>query len=956
MSSFTPPIRTISSNTLGSMSSLTPSAPIGAASMVMNVKVTHKDSLYYICTSLMRRLKKVPGIKPYMELAYTRAEENAEKQALAISTATTSSTLDSNEISRTQSRKSGRTGLVVDSARSRTLMSLSERSRKSQLSIASSTSSRDSEYGPMNHWNSTLFTFAAGVLPSQIPHDPVTPICNLFQQGAPLCLIFNVIRPEHKIDVVSSDDLKVCKMSVYQFLSACKLHLNIRDDELFPITSVFSDDIRNLLEVIHSVNLVLDLDPRFDVSPVEDQLVVSDERSKVVKELVESERKYVYDLETLCKYKDELMKRELISSDDINMLFPNLNEIVDFQRRILVGLECNAVVPSEYQRLGSVFVHAGVEGFQIYEAWSLFQNSAIEFITKEADSLMQSSSVIGSPYELQSFLIKPVQRLCKYPLLLKSLLKLSKETWPNYGELQDAYDIVCEVGNTINEAQRKSENIQLLKRLQEQVVDWKGFSLSGVGELLYANVVMVKDLLNEGHSGEKEVHCYLFEHVIYLFKEHREKSGFLGGHRKSSGSAGTSSHHKSYGSDKNRNSGGTSSANRRLSLNGVVYINKIYRVTSSDTSPYFSAGQGHYLTLRWRGNRDTGGCVFKFRSEEHMGQWEAAILRLSGCTGGTPDYSYGSAPASAHQSTASIPESSTSYFSAASTVRHRTSSAGGNPSMPNTANGGVVNGGGYPSLPPVPLSGFPQLVSKKKRSVSSPAAYLPRVRTLSSSDLPPVPQYDNLSSKFSRMNISPSNLKFTQASVSYTSTPGGVGTYTSTPGSAGAHTGTPGGPVANGTAISQNPMAPPTSGIYKLQQFAPQHQENRRMSPAPKSAPPNVYSRRQRSVSSNRSFSPFDNRIRMRLVYGGDGECVHVSVNPDTTYGELTRILVDKLNYVMVADGVAKRFDASLIKLKFQDEDGDMIRFQDDADWAIAKDMLAEISDEERRILTLKVY
>lgn len=94
----------------------------------------------------------------------------------------------------------------------------------------------------------------------------------------------------------------------------------------------------------------------------------------------------------------------------------------------------------------------------------------------------------------------------------------------------------------------------------------------------------------------------------------------------------------------------------------------------------------------------------------------------------------------------------------------------------------------------------------------------------------------------------------------------------------------------------------------------------------------------------------------MRLVYGGDGECVHVSVNPDTTYGELTRILVDKLNYVMVADGVAKRFDASLIKLKFQDEDGDMIRFQDDADWAIAKDMLAEISDEERRILTLKVY
>ncbi len=1002
----------------------------------------------------MRRLKKVPGMTPYIELAYTRADENAEKQALAISAAVSSSSVDSVEkIPTSKSRKNSRVGLVGDSARSRAQTV----NGKSRISVASSTSSRDSDLGAMSHWNSTLFTFSAGVLPKPVAHDPVTPICNLFQQGAPLCLIFNAIRPEHKIDAVSSDDLKVCKMNVYQFLSACKLNLNIRDDELFPITSVFSDDIRNLLEVIHSVNLVLDLDPRFDVSPVEDQLVVSDERSKVVKELVESERKYVYDLELLCKYKDELMKKELISSDDINMLFPNMNEIVDFQRRILLGLECNAVVAPEFQRLGSVFVHAGVEGFQIYEAWSLFQNSAMEFITKEADSLIQSSSVIGSPYELQSFLIKPVQRLCKYPLLLKSLLKLTKESWQNYGELQTAYEITCEVGNTINEAQRKSENIQLLKQLQEQVVDWKGFSLSGVGELLYANVVTVKDLLNEGHSGEKEVHCYLFEHVIYFFKEHREKSGFLGGHRKSSGSSTPSSHHKSYGSDRNRNSGGLSSANHRLSLNGIVYINKIYRVTSSDTSPYFSAGQGHYLTLRWRGNRDTGGCVFKFRSEEHMGQWEAAILRLSGCTNGSSgnvstissisnignignnsinsnvsnaskasnmnnmnnmsnmsnissmnntsntsntsnisnisksDYSYVSAPASAHQSTASISEGSTSYFGAAPSSRLRTSSVAGMPGMPNSAASGTVNGGGYPSMPAGSLGSFPQPPGQKQRSVSSPAAYLPRVRTLSSSDLPPVPQYDNLSTNFSRMNISPGNLKFRQASISYTSAPGagggGGGGITPAPKAASgaptplgppialsastslgipSSTGTqkPNGPliansplVAKGPQSSQAPpipMGPPTAGIYKLQQFPPQHQESRRLGPAPISPPPNVFPRTGRSFSQ--PSSPFENRIRIKLVYGGNGECVHVSVSPGTSFVDLTAIIVDRLNYIMTADGAAKRYELGQIKLKFQDEDGDMIRFQDDADWAIAKDMLNEIREEERRVLTLRIY
>lgn len=83
---------------------------------------------------------------------------------------------------------------------------------------------------------------------------------------------------------------------------------------------------------------------------------------------------------------------------------------------------------------------------------------------------------------------------------------------------------------------------------------------------------------------------------------------------------------------------------------------------------------------------------------------------------------------------------------------------------------------------------------------------------------------------------------------------------------------------------------------------------------------------------------------------------MHVSVSPGTSFVDLTAIIVDRLNYIMTADGAAKRYELGQIKLKFQDEDGDMIRFQDDADWAIAKDMLNEIREEERRVLTLRIY
>ncbi|KAG7929805.1 hypothetical protein KL925_000547 [Ogataea polymorpha] len=542
--------------------SRTPSGPIASQSLIMNKRAAHKDSLYYVALRLLERLSKVPGMTPYLELAYSAAEDCAEQQAYALS-------------SRSSQRRSGSDARSSDSL--------------------------------LSYWDSTLFTFSAGILPAQTSHDPVTPLLKLFQQGAPLCLIFNTLSPENKIELVLSDDIKVCKMSVYKFLSACKQHLNIRDDELFSITSVFSDDTNHLLQVIAAVNLVLDFEPKFDAADVPDQVHVDDARSRVVREIVESERKYVQDLEILHQFRAELIRAELISSENINLLFPNLPEIVDFQRRFLVGLECNAAVPGKYQRIGSVFLHPGAQGFRIYEPWSLYQTTAVDFVNREAANLQRSSSLINSPYELQSFLIKPVQRLCKYPLLLQELLRLTDPSWPNYSELHLALLSSKEVANKINESQRKSENIQLTKELHDRVVDWKGYSLANAGELLYANQVTVKDLLTDGHSSEKEVHCYLFEKLVFFFKE-----------------AG----HKSRLAQKLKASSVPATQNPPLSLSGIVYINKIYRCTPSDSSKHFGS-TGHFLTLRWRGSRDTGGCVIRFRLEEQLAQWEAAIRRLS---------------------------------------------------------------------------------------------------------------------------------------------------------------------------------------------------------------------------------------------------------------------------------------------------------------------------------------
>lgn len=593
----------------------TPKRVASNASILTSKQAFHEESLYYVCLQLMTRLTRVPHMIPYIELAHAHSEDLALEQRRIV-----------------------------------------ENHAFVEESMAESC---------QGHWTTALKTFATGVLPRGVMHDPVTALSNLFKLGAPFCLIYNAISVEDPLEVVTSDDMKVCKMSIYKFLLACKQKLNIRDDELFPVTMPFSNDSSHLKRVIKSVEFVLNLDPSFDCLPVRDNLVSSDtQRSKVVREIVETERKFVQDLETLVRYREDLLGSELFTSENVNLLFPNLLDIVDFQRRFLVGLETQANVHSHEQRIGSLFVHAGVSGFKIYQSWALSQNASMELIMRDASRLEQASQIIKDPYELQNFyLIKPIQRLTKYPLLLRQLIKETDPNAPYFSELIKAQAITKEVARGINEAQRRADNVKYLRALRENVVDWKGYDTDNVGDLLYFNVVTIKDLLTDGHSNEKEIHCYLFDKVIYFFKEPSSRSKLL--------------------SRKATNSTGSSAV--QLVLNGLVYVNKITRCTVSDSTLYFPNQTGHFLSLKWKGNKDTGGCIMRFRSEEQLLQWDSAIKRLSEMNGQVPEPEevY---PSSAHSSGsfASFRNSSNSAgrMRTASTSSF-TASMGSYPPLPN---------------------------------------------------------------------------------------------------------------------------------------------------------------------------------------------------------------------------------------------------------------------------------
>lgn len=71
--------------------------------------------------------------------------------------------------------------------------------------------------------------------------------------------------------------------------------------------------------------------------------------------------------------------------------------------------------------------------------------------------------------DLESYLIKPVQRLCRYPLLLKEILKTTPTTHADYQPLSEALTKINEAVAKVNDFKGKAENAMMIAQVQQKV-------------------------------------------------------------------------------------------------------------------------------------------------------------------------------------------------------------------------------------------------------------------------------------------------------------------------------------------------------------------------------------------------------------------------------------------------------------------------------------------------------
>lgn len=247
--------------------------------------------------------------------------------------------------------------------------------------------------------------------------------------------------------------------------------------------------INYVLDLAEQRNLLLQIQPY----PEDDALGAGPQmsyRDYIVRELVDTERKYVQDLENLHDLKKTLEEQGALPGDVIYQIFLNINAILDFQRRFLIRVETTNSMPQSRQEWGSPFVYYE-EAFNIYQPFIANQRKAAQLASQLFDKIQSSQHPVASDFNtLDGFLLKPMQRLVKYPLLLKDLLKKSDDE-ATKNDLANGISAAERVLQKANEAVDRDMLDEALDDLITRVDDWKNHRVEQFGKLLLHGVYTV---------------------------------------------------------------------------------------------------------------------------------------------------------------------------------------------------------------------------------------------------------------------------------------------------------------------------------------------------------------------------------------------------------------------------------------------------------------------------------
>ncbi|XP_032132494.1 intersectin-1 isoform X4 [Sapajus apella] len=281
------------------------------------------------------------------------------------------------------------------------------------------------------------------------------------------------------------------------------------------------------------VKLTTDMDPSqqwcSDLHLLDMLTPTERKRQGYIHELIVTEENYVNDLQLVTEiFQKPLMESELLTEKEVAMIFVNWKELIMCNIKLLKALRVRKKMSGEkmpVKMIGDI-LSAQLPHMQPYIRFCSRQLNGAALIQQKTDEAPDFKEFVkrlamdprckGMP--LSSFILKPMQRVTRYPLIIKNILENTSENHPDHSHLKHALEKAEELCSQVNEGVREKENSDRLEWIQAHV------QCEGLSEQLVFNSVTnclgPRKFLHSGKlykaKSNKELYGFLFNDFLLL--------------------------------------------------------------------------------------------------------------------------------------------------------------------------------------------------------------------------------------------------------------------------------------------------------------------------------------------------------------------------------------------------------------------------------------------------------
>ncbi|XP_078205950.1 intersectin-2 isoform X4 [Callithrix jacchus] len=293
------------------------------------------------------------------------------------------------------------------------------------------------------------------------------------------------------------------------------------------------------------VKMTTDSDPSqqwcADLQTLDTMQPIERKRQGYIHELIQTEERYMGDLQLVVEvFQKRMAESGFLTEGEMALIFVNWKELIMSNTKLLKALRVRKKTGGEkmpVQMIGDILA-AELSHMQAYIRFCSCQLNGAALLQQKTDEdtdfkeflkkLASDPRCKGMP--LSSFLLKPMQRITRYPLLIRSILENTPESHTDHFSLKLALERAEELCSQVNEGVREKENSDRLEWIQAHV------QCEGLAEQLIfnslTNCLGPRKLLHSGKlyktKSNKELHGFLFNDFLlltYMVKQFAVSSG-----------------------------------------------------------------------------------------------------------------------------------------------------------------------------------------------------------------------------------------------------------------------------------------------------------------------------------------------------------------------------------------------------------------------------------------------